>query len=135
MGTGDPTIPVDACEAKEIRRLIVEKSEGVTGSEDEPFAADDGEEYNEEEERVNGAVEEAVGEAANDNAVVGGVAHWHGEEGVAHAGCWRLHWWCCRRYMWKCIICVTSSRTECNSMIVFVFSFRMTNNKFSNIIF
>ena len=40
MGTGDPTMPNDVCEAKEIRRLIIEKSEGVTGSEDEPFTVD-----------------------------------------------------------------------------------------------
>ena len=55
-------------------------------SEDEPFAADDGEEYNKEEDRVNGAAEEAVGEAANDNAVLVGVACLCGAEGVAHAG-------------------------------------------------
>ena len=41
MGTGDPSMPPDVCEAKEIRGLIIEKSEGVTGSEDEPFALDD----------------------------------------------------------------------------------------------
>ncbi len=34
MGTGDPVMPPDVREAKEIRRLIIEKSEGVTGSED-----------------------------------------------------------------------------------------------------
>ena len=45
MGTRDPTKPADVCEAKENQRLIVEKSEGVTGSEDEPFATDNGEGY------------------------------------------------------------------------------------------
>ena len=41
MGTGDPTMPPDVHKAKEIRRLIIEKSEGVTGSEEEPFAIED----------------------------------------------------------------------------------------------
>lgn len=40
MGTGDPNMPPDIREAKEIRRLIIEKSEGVTVSEDEMFALD-----------------------------------------------------------------------------------------------
>ena len=41
MGTGDPVMSPDVREAKEICRLIIEKSEGVTGSEDEIFAAKD----------------------------------------------------------------------------------------------
>ena len=32
MGTGDPNMPAEVREAKEIRRLIIEKSEGVTGN-------------------------------------------------------------------------------------------------------
>jgi hypothetical protein len=51
MGTGDPNMPADVREAKAIRKLIVEKSEGVTGSEDEPFALEeDGEDYIADEE-------------------------------------------------------------------------------------
>ena len=58
MGTRDPTKPADVCEAKENRRLIVEKSEGVTGSEDEPFALDDVlEDDNAEEDTYNGTEE------------------------------------------------------------------------------
>ncbi len=34
-------MPPDVRESKEIRRLIIEKSEGVTGSEEEPFAVED----------------------------------------------------------------------------------------------
>ncbi len=34
-------MPPDVREAKDIRRHIIEKTEGVTGSEDEAFAADD----------------------------------------------------------------------------------------------
>jgi hypothetical protein len=39
--TGNPNIPPAVREAKEIRELIVEKSEGVTGSEEEVFSPDD----------------------------------------------------------------------------------------------
>ena len=48
MGTGDPNMPPDVREAKDIRRLIIEKSEGVTGSEEEIFALDEVEEEEEE---------------------------------------------------------------------------------------
>ena len=41
MGTGNPTMPEEVHVAKEIWRLIIKKSEGVTDSEDEPFALDD----------------------------------------------------------------------------------------------
>ena len=41
MGTGDTTMPPAVREAKHNRHLIIEKTEGVTGSEDELFAADD----------------------------------------------------------------------------------------------
>ena len=37
-------------------------------------------------ERVNHAAEEAVAEAANDYAMVGGVPSLHDAEGLAHAG-------------------------------------------------
>ena len=58
MGTGDHTMPHNVCNAKEIRGLIVEKSEGVTGSEDEPCALDDVlDNENEEEDTYNGAEE------------------------------------------------------------------------------
>ena len=58
MGTGDPTMPPDVRKAKEIRGLIIEKSEGVTGSEDEPFALDEFlDDENEEEDADNGAEE------------------------------------------------------------------------------
>ncbi len=36
MGTGDPTMSADVGEAKEIQGLIVEKTECVTVSENEP---------------------------------------------------------------------------------------------------
>ena len=77
MGTGDPTMPPGVCEAKEIRGLIIKKSEGVTGSEDEPFALDDvSEDENEEEDTDNGAEENwhgAVGAACADLSVVAAV--------------------------------------------------------------
>ncbi len=41
MCTGDPTMPPDVSEAKQIRRLIIEKSEGVTGTKEEAFALED----------------------------------------------------------------------------------------------
>jgi hypothetical protein len=90
MGTGDPTMPADVREAKAVRRLIIEKSEGVTGSEDEPFALDDLEEDVIDEEPADEAtIEEANiddgNEAAvNGNAVVG-AARWRGANGVARA--------------------------------------------------
>jgi len=46
--TGNPNIPPAVREAKEIRDLIVEKSEGVTGSEEEVFSPDDVDEYEED---------------------------------------------------------------------------------------
>lgn len=70
------------CEAKEIQKLIVEISEVVTVSEDESFVADSGEQFSKEEERVNRTSKVAIDKAANDNAVVGGVTHWHGAECV-----------------------------------------------------
>ena len=69
MGTGDLTMPLDLCKDKEIQGLIIKKSEGVTGSEDEPCALDDVlEDDNEEEDTGNGAEED-----------------WHGAAGAAHA--------------------------------------------------
>ena len=90
MGTGDPTMPADVCEAKAIRLLIIEKSEGVTGSEDEPFALDDLDEDVIDEEPADGAaIEEANINGGNEvvvneNALVG-AARWHGANGAAHA--------------------------------------------------
>ena len=51
--TGNPNIPPPVREAKAIKELIVEKSEGVTGSEEEIFSPDD---IKEEEEDVTGLV-------------------------------------------------------------------------------
>ena len=77
MGTGEPTMPPDVRKAKEIRGLIIEKSEGVTGSEDKPFALDDVlEDENEEEDTDNGAEENwcgAAGAAHADRSVVAAV--------------------------------------------------------------
>ena len=39
--TGNPNIPPTVREAKEIRELIIEKTEGATGSEEELFSPDD----------------------------------------------------------------------------------------------
>jgi hypothetical protein len=58
MGTVNSTIPADVCETKEIHRLIIEKSEGATGTGDESFAAGDEEEDIEDVEDNNGAAEE-----------------------------------------------------------------------------
>lgn len=85
MGTGDPTMPADVREAKAIRLLIIEKSEGVTGSEDEPFALDDLDEEPAdgaaiEEANINGGYEVVV----NENALVG-AARWRGANGAARA--------------------------------------------------
>ena len=41
MPTGDPIMPPDVNKAKQICRLIIEKSEGMTGSEEEAFAPED----------------------------------------------------------------------------------------------
>jgi hypothetical protein len=77
MGSGDPTMPHNVRDAKEIRGLIVEKSEGVTGSEDEPCALDDvPEDEIEEEDRDTGAEENwcgATGAARADRSVVAAV--------------------------------------------------------------
>jgi hypothetical protein len=83
MGTGDPTMPADVREAKVIRGLIIEKSEGVTGSEEEPFAL--GEDDQEEGEQGNVAEEEEVAEEPAEEYAVVGRADWRGAVGVAHA--------------------------------------------------
>ena len=41
MGTGDPNIPPDVSEAKAICKLIIEKTDGVMGSKEEPFAVEE----------------------------------------------------------------------------------------------
>ncbi len=89
MGTGDPTMPPDVREAKEICGLIIEKSEGVTGSEDEPFALDDvPEDENEEEDTDNGAEENwrGAGGAARAGSVVAAVRGRGGLTGVTGRG-------------------------------------------------
>ena len=79
METGDPTIPADVCEAKPKQRFSIEKSvsEGVPGSEDEPFAVNYVENYNKDKKET----------ALQDNQqmklhVVAGDILWHGAEGV-----------------------------------------------------
>ena len=47
--TGDPNIPFTVREAKAIRLLMIEKTEGATGSEEEAFAAEEVDEVEEEE--------------------------------------------------------------------------------------
>ena len=41
MGTGDPNMPAEVREAKAICKLIIEKSEGVTGLEEEYLAVEE----------------------------------------------------------------------------------------------
>ncbi len=83
-------MPADVREAKAIRLLIIEKSEGVTGSEDEPFALDDLDEDVIDEEPADGAaIEEANINGGNEvvvneNALVG-AARWRGANGAARA--------------------------------------------------
>ena len=81
---GNPSMPTDVCEAKEIHRLTIEKSEGVTGSEDEPFATDNAKEYTKEEEDTHDDAGEVAVEDT-DNVAVEVVAHGSGAEGVACA--------------------------------------------------
>jgi hypothetical protein len=57
MGTGDPNMPLDIREAKEIRQLIIEKSEGVTRSEDEQFALNKLDEEDADLNEVNKTIE------------------------------------------------------------------------------
>jgi hypothetical protein len=59
--TGNPNIPFSVREAKEIRQLIVEKTEGATGSEEELFSPND------VVEEVDGLAEEE--ELADENEV------------------------------------------------------------------
>ena len=47
--TGDPNIPFTIREAKAMRLLIIEKTKGAIGSEEEAFAAEDVDEVEEEE--------------------------------------------------------------------------------------
>lgn len=64
MGTWNPTMPNNFCDAKKIWWLIIEKSDEFNGSEDEHFALDDGiEDFNEEGESVNKVVEDGDGAA------------------------------------------------------------------------
>ena len=94
MGTGDPNIPPDVVEAKVIRKLIIEKTEGVTGSEEEPFAVDDeyeeGGDGDEAEEIIQdeGAdPSDHEGQVAEPEAVgVDGVARGTGNHNVQRSG-------------------------------------------------
>ena len=65
-GTGDHTMPVNVQEADEIRCLIIEKSEGITGSEDEPFTAEEVE--NEKDKVLDNTVKEREGAHVGNDA-------------------------------------------------------------------
>jgi hypothetical protein len=82
MGTGDPNVPPDVSEAKAIRKLIIEKTEGVTGSEEEPFALE--EDYEEGDDGEEG--EEDVQDVDGDPSVNEGAVREVGLAGVARAG-------------------------------------------------
>jgi hypothetical protein len=72
--TGDPTIPFTVREAKAIRVLIIEKAEGATGSEEEGFAAEDGDVANPDDDGVDeevGGQNEADLLAGNEGSVAG----------------------------------------------------------------
>lgn len=63
----------NVCKDNETCRLIIEKSEGMTGSEKDSSAADDleGENEENEENNIEGAEEYASGDAENYAAIVG----------------------------------------------------------------
>ncbi len=64
--TGEPNIPFIVSEAKAIWELIIEKEEGATGLEEEGFAAEDGEDVEENDnEDVDGAVDAGAGNDAS----------------------------------------------------------------------
>ena len=72
--TGEPTIPFTVCEANAIRVLIIEKAEGATGSEEEGFAAEDGDVANPDDDRVDeevGGQNEADLLVGNEGSVAG----------------------------------------------------------------
>jgi hypothetical protein len=78
--TGNPNIPPDVQEAKEIKDRIIEKTEGVTGSEEELFSPDDVDEYEDVEDEVEGTNKEgaAIAEEVDVVAV-------EGEEGAGQS--------------------------------------------------
>jgi hypothetical protein len=76
MGTGNPAIPPDVCEAEDICCLIIEKSAGVTGSKEVPFAVEDTDEEAEDvdfQSAINVTVYDVVNDSPQDNegAIVG----------------------------------------------------------------
>jgi hypothetical protein len=84
-------MPPDVREAKDIRRLIIEKTEDVTGSEDEAFAADDIDqdaEVNEYEENTiaNNIADEDEDEQVSNNGGILGMGQHRDAVGVAHGG-------------------------------------------------
>jgi hypothetical protein len=87
-------MPPDVREAKDICQLIIEKLEGVTGSEDKLFAADEVEEEDTDLNEVNEAIENEGGEVigTNDGSIVGpdlnrtGVIETHGVGGLEGRG-------------------------------------------------
>ena len=64
MGTGDPNMLAEVREAKQIRRLIIKKSEGVTGSEDEVFAVEEVDNVAELDNEDDNMPEDAAGSVA-----------------------------------------------------------------------
>jgi hypothetical protein len=87
-------MPPDVRDAKDIRGLIIEKSEGVTGSDDKLFSADEVEEEDTNLNEVNEAIENEGGEVVgtNNGSTVGpdlnrtGVIQTHGVVGSEGRG-------------------------------------------------
>jgi hypothetical protein len=73
--TGNPNIPPDVQEAKEIKEKIIEKTEGVTRLEEELFLPDDIDEHDVDDD-VEGTNEEGTARAEE-----GDVGTVEGEEG------------------------------------------------------
>ncbi len=87
METDDPIMPPDVREANDIWCLIIKKTEGVTGSEEELFAADDIEDdvdLNKDDE-INNDADEGEGEPENKNGGLVGMCQHRDAVGVACA--------------------------------------------------
>lgn len=89
--TGDPTIPQDVREAKRVRALMIEKTEGGTGSVSDGYGlqlgfGDEGD-VDEEVASINQGEDNALGALfGEDAAAVGGANGGMGEAGAAGAG-------------------------------------------------
>jgi hypothetical protein len=80
-------MPPDVREAKNIRRLIIEKTEGVPGSKDKAFAADDLDEDAEVSEyEENNIADEVEGEQGSNNGGIVGMGQHRDAVGVARGG-------------------------------------------------